>query len=118
MTGAESNAHDHSGAESSDKKFLRWYVVHVSALTQDALNSTKHQQLADRSRACTLEEDDLVKEAWLMKLEYYTHSDRSNGKMSSQATNKSDRSSEARITQPPLPSLHAVAQHLIAPHSS
>ena len=51
-------------------RFPRLVKIHHDRCVEDALDFVEYQQLADRSRAHAIDEDDQVKEAWLMKLGY------------------------------------------------
>jgi DNA ligase-4 len=73
-------------------RFPRVVKVHHDRRVEDVLDFVEYQQLADRSRVYATDEDDLVKEAWLMKLGYPRHGDRSTRETDSQDSVRSDRS--------------------------
>jgi hypothetical protein len=66
--------------------------IHHDRRVEDALGFVEYQQLADRSRAHATDEDNQVKEAWLMKLEYPRHGHRSTRETYSQDLIRFDRS--------------------------
>ena len=73
-------------------RFPRVVKIHHDRSVEDALDFVEYQQLADRSRASTIDEDDQVKEAWLMKLGYPRHGHKLARGTYSQDSISSDRS--------------------------
>jgi DNA ligase-4 len=73
-------------------RFPHIVKIHHDRLVEDVLDFVEYQQLADRSRASVTDEDDLVKEAWLVKLGYSRHGHRSTREKDSQDSIGSDRS--------------------------
>lgn len=56
-------------------RFPRVVKIHHDRQVEDVLDLVEYQKRADQSQACTTDEDDQVKEAWLTKLAYpaYNH---------------------------------------------
>jgi DNA ligase 4 len=73
-------------------RFPRVVKIHHDRRVEDVLDFVEYQQLADRSRASTTDEDDQVKEAWLVKLGYPRHGHRLARETYSQDSISSDRS--------------------------
>jgi DNA ligase 4 len=73
-------------------RFPRVVKIHHDRRVEDVLDFVQYQQLANRSRAYATDEDDQVKEAWLMKLGYPTQGHRSTRETYSQDSISSDRS--------------------------
>jgi DNA ligase-4 len=73
-------------------RFPRVVKIHHDRRVEDVLDFVNYQQLADRSRAYATDEDDQVKEAWLMKLGYPRHGHRSTRETYSQDSISSDGS--------------------------
>jgi hypothetical protein len=73
-------------------RFPRVIKIHHDRRVEDVLGFVEYQQLADRGRARATDEDDQVKEAWLMKLGYPRHGHRLVRETYSQDSISSDRS--------------------------
>lgn len=73
-------------------RFPRVVKIHYDSRVEDVLDFVEYQQLAERSRASTIDEDEQVKEAWLRKLGHPRYGHRSTREAHSQDSISSDRS--------------------------